>query len=97
MLNSKQRAYLKAIASKSETILILGKGGISEQVSKQAQDALKKRELIKGKVLLDNSPISPREAAEELAQLTKSEVVQVIGSKFVLYKKNEEKAIIQLP
>ncbi len=97
MLNSKQRAYLRAIASKIDTILIIGKGGITEQVVKQAQDALKKRELIKGKVLSESSPFTAREAAEELSMLTQSEVVQVIGSKFVLYKKNEDKAIIKLP
>ncbi len=97
MLSSKQRAYLRSLASQEETILMIGKAGIGEQVVKQASDALKKRELIKVKVLPESSPISAREAAEEVAKLTDSEVVQVIGFKFVLYKKNPDKAIIKLP
>lgn len=97
MLNSKQRAYLRSLANTIDTILILGKGGMSDDVIKQATDALKKREIIKGKVLNETSPISAKEAANELAEATDSDVVQVIGYKFVLYKKNEDKPIIKLP
>ena len=57
---------------------------------KQADDALEARELIKGRVL-ENSLLSPREAAEQLAPLTRSEVVQVIGTKFVLYRPSHNK------
>lgn len=96
MLTSKQRAYLRSLAVNEDTILMVGKAGIEENVVKQAADALVKRELIKGKVL-ETAPVSSREAAEQLAEATESEVVQVIGSKFALYKRNEKDPKIVLP
>jgi RNA-binding protein len=95
MLNSKQRAYLRSLANPLETILIIGKNGIDSDVVKQADDALTARELIKGKVL-ETSPVSPKEAAEQIAVETSSENVQVIGSKFVLYRRNEKDPKITL-
>ena len=94
-LTSKQRAQLRALAAAEDTTLMVGKGDVTENVIKQAADALRARELIKGKVL-DNSMLSVRGAAEMLATATKSEVVQVIGSKFVLYKRNEKEPKIEL-
>lgn len=96
MLTSKQRAYLRSLANPIETILIVGKGGISADVVRQAEDALTARELIKGKVL-QSSPVSAREAADQLASETSSETVQVIGSKFTLYRRNEKEPKISLP
>ena len=90
MLTSKQRAQLKGIAAGLDTIVQIGKGGITENVISQVSGALKAREIIKGKVL-ENSLLSPREAAEELAPLTRSEIVQVIGTKFVLYRPSHKK------
>lgn len=89
-LTSKQRAQLRGLASQMDTILIVGKDGIGENLVKQADDALEARELIKGRVL-ENSMLTPREAAEQLAPLTRSEVVQVIGTKFVLYRQSHNK------
>ena len=89
-LTSKQRAQLRGLANSIDTILIVGKEGIGDNLVKQADDALKARELIKGKVL-ENSLLSPQEAAEALAPLTRSEVVQVIGTKFVLYRPSHKK------
>lgn len=89
-LTSKQRAQLRGLASKIDTILIVGKDGIGDNLIRQANDALEARELIKGRVL-ENSMLSPREAAEQLAPLTRSEVVQVIGTKFVLYRPSHKK------
>ena len=89
-LTSKQRAQLRGLANRIDTILIVGKDGIGENLVKQADDALEARELIKGRVL-ENSLLSPREAAEQLAPLTRSEVVQVIGTKFVLYRPSHNK------
>ena len=89
MLTSKDRAALRKIANSLDTILQVGKGGIGEQVIKQADDALVAREIIKGKVL-ENAPAFAREVAEELAAATNSDVVQVIGTKFVLYRKNKK-------
>lgn len=96
MLTSKQRAYLRSLANPIDTILLIGKSGMDGSIVKQADDALTARELIKGKVL-DTSPVSARDAAEELAAATRSEVVQVIGSKFVLYRRNEKEPKIILP
>lgn len=95
MLNSKQRALLRGIASNYETIFQIGKGGISETLISQVDDALRKRELIKLRVL-DNSMYTAREAAEEIASKTGSEVVQVIGSRFVLFKRNPKEPVIEI-
>lgn len=97
MLTSKQRAYLRSLAVNEDTILMVGKSGMSPEVIKQADDALEKRELIKGRVLVETSPLSPREAAEDIACQTGSDVVQVIGSKFVLYRKKKKDPKIVLP
>ena len=97
MLTSKQRAYLRSLAVNEDTILMMGKSGMSPELVKQADDALEKRELIKGRVLPESSPMTSREAAEAIAQETGSEVVQVIGSRFVLYRKKKKDPKIVLP
>ena len=89
-LTSKQRAQLRGLANSIDTILIVGKDGIGDNLVKQADDALEARELIKGKVL-ENSLMSAREAAEALAPLTRSEAVQVTGTKFVLSRESHSK------
>ena len=96
LLNSKQRAFLRSKAYSEEPILHLGKGGLSEPLLRQAEDALAARELIKGKVL-ETAPFSSREAAEQVAQAVCAEVVQVIGRTFVLYRRNQKEPKIQLP
>lgn len=96
MLTSKQRAYLRGLANRIDTILILGKGEITDNVINQADTALTAREIIKGKVL-DNSSYSSRDAADIIAYKCGADVVQVIGSKFVLYRKNEDEPVIVLP
>lgn len=95
MLTSKQRAKLRSISSKEDTILQVGKNGIGDTLIKQVADALQAREIIKMRAL-ENALMEPREAAEELAAATESEVVQVIGTKFVLYKRNEKNPMIEL-
>ncbi len=89
-LTSKQRAQLRGLANSIDTILHVGKDGLGDNLIKQADDALEARELIKGKVL-ENSMLTAREAAEALAKATRSEVVQVIGTKFVLYRQSHNK------
>lgn len=96
MLTSKQRAYLRALANTEETIVHIGKGGISENVVTQTAQALKARELVKCRVL-ENSLTDAREACLELSRKTDSEGVQVIGSRFVLYKPNPDSPVIKLP
>ncbi len=94
MLTSKQRAALRGIASTYETILQVGKGGINDALIQQVRDALRKRELIKMRVL-DNCPLDAREAAAELAEVTDAEVVQVIGSRFVLFLRNPKAPVVK--
>ena len=95
MLTSKQRAVLRGMANSMDTIFQVGKGGISDTLVAQTDDALRARELIKLRVL-ENSGYTAREAAEQLADQTGSEVVQVIGSRFVLYRRNPKKPVIDL-
>ena len=95
MLTSKQRAQLRGMASTMESILTVGKGGMSEQLYKQAADAILKRELIKGNVL-ETCEYSAREAAEMIAGEIGAEVVCSIGNRFVLYKTHPKKPVIQL-
>lgn len=91
-LTSKQRSQLKGLANSLDTILQIGKDGLGENLIKQADDALEARELIKGRVLDNNLEYDARTAAEALAKATRSEVVQVIGTKFVLYRESHSKS-----
>ena len=95
MITSKQRSQLKSIVQNEDTIIMIGKGGINDTVISSVKDALKAREIVKGRVL-ENSMVTPREACEALAVACGAEPVQVIGSKFVLYKRNNENPKIQL-
>ncbi len=96
MLTSKQRAYLRGLAAKEDTILQIGKDGITENTAAAMSDALRARELVKGRVL-ENSMLTAREACEVLSERCRAEQVQVIGSRFVLYKRNETNPRIELP
>lgn len=96
MLTSKQRAYLRGLANTLETILIVGKGEITDNIIMQADTALTAREIIKGK-RLETSAYSARECAELLVEKCGADVVQVIGSKFVLYRPNPDEPVIKLP
>ena len=89
MLTSKQRAQLRALANSIDTIFQIGKTGVGDQIKKQVEDALEARELIKLRVL-ETSPQTAREAADEIAEAVGADVVQVIGSRFVLYKESKE-------
>lgn len=95
MLNSRQRAQLRSMANDYETILQIGKSGIGENTVKQVNDALEARELIKLRVL-ETCPQTSREAADLLAAETNSEVVRVIGSRFVLYRESKDNKTIKL-
>ena len=95
-MTSKQRAYLKSLASNIDAVFQIGKGGIDENFIKQIDSALEKRELIKIKAL-ETYLDGPHAAAEELSLETSSEVVQVIGSKIVLYRQSKKNKKIELP
>ena len=78
-----------------DTIIQIGKGGITDSVIASVSAALKARELVKGKVL-ENSMLTAREACDTLAEACKAEQVQVIGTKFVLFKRNPNDPKIEL-
>ena len=90
-MTSKERAALRAQANTLDPLFQIGKGGMSDALVEQTADALRKRELIKLKVLLESAPETPREFAEKLAEATASDVVQVVGGSIVLYKENPDK------
>ena len=88
-MTSKERAYLRGLANRVPSLYQVGKDGVTENVIKQIDDALSARELIKGNVL-ENALMSAREVAEELAAATGAQVVQVIGNRFVLYRRTDK-------
>ena len=95
MITSKQRAYLKGLAMTMDPILQLGKGGLTPENTTSVDEALAARELIKINVL-QNCLEDSRQMAETLAERTRSQVVQVIGRKIVLYRegKDDKKKIV---
>lgn len=89
MLNSKQRAELRGMANTLEPIFQVGKGGVNDQLIRQVDETLEKRELIK-LTALETSPETSLEAADKIADAVGADVVQVIGRKFILYRKSKE-------
>lgn len=96
IMTSKQRAYLRGLAQKIEPIFQIGKTGITENQIETLKDALEARELIKI-TFLDTIPDDKNAIAEEIANKTDSEIVQIIGKKLTLYKKSIKKPKIELP
>lgn len=94
-MTSKQRAYLKSMASTMEPIYQIGKSGISPELTQGIDEALEARELIKINVL-KNCMDDPKEMAAILAERTKSQVVHVIGKKIILYRQSSKKPKIEL-
>ena len=89
MLTSKERAEKRAQANELDTILMVGKGGVTDAVIAQADQALEARELIKGKVL-ESAMLTAREVCDLLCQATGAEGIQVVGTKFVLYRPSKK-------
>lgn len=95
MITPKQRAELKALANSLDPAFQVGKGGVNDAQASQIDDYLRVHELVKIKVL-DNSMYTAAEAASEIAERIGAEVVQVIGSKAIIYKRNEKEPVIRL-
>ncbi len=96
-MTTKQRAYLKSLAMTMEPIFQVGKNSITPELVGAVSEALAARELIKISVL-KNCADDPKELAQILAERTRSQVVQVIGKKIILYKEGKDKnKKIQLP
>lgn len=85
-MTSKERAALRAQANALEALFQAGKGGVNDALIAQTDDALRARELIKLKVLLETTPEPPKAIAQKLAGATGAEIVQVIGGSIVLYR-----------
>ena len=96
MLTSKQRAYLRSMAAVENPIVHIGKEGATPEIVKAVDEALEARELIKVAVL-NNCLDSPKDIAQIVSERSNSNVVQVIGRKFVLYRESRKKPVIELP
>lgn len=95
-ITSKQRAYLKSLASNITPIFQVGKASLTPELVTAVSEALEKRELIKLSVL-KNCFDDPSELADTIAERTKAQVVQVIGKKIILYRPAKKNPKIQLP
>ena len=89
MLTSKERAELRARANTLETTLMVGKDGVTQAVTEEADRLLTARELVKGKVL-ESALMSPREVSDALCEATGAEGVACVGNKFVIYRFSEK-------
>ena len=88
-LTGKQRAQLRAMANELEPIVHIGKGGITDNIITQMSDALKARELVKGRVL-ETSGLTAREASDAICEALGAEGVACVGTKFVIWRKSEK-------
>lgn len=89
MISSKERSELRSKANTLETTLIVGKGGISEELLAETEILLNAHELVKGKVL-ETALLSPREASDEICSRLSAEGIATVGNRFVIYRKREE-------
>ena len=95
-MTSKQRAYLKSLPNTLDPLFMVGKSSLTPEFTQSVLEAFNTHELIKLSVL-KNCPDDPKELAIMIAERTKSEVVQVIGKKFILYKPFKDNPVIVLP
>ena len=96
MLSGKEKRYLRSLANTVDPVVQVGKASVNESVLFSLNEALEARELVKVKVL-KNCLDEVKDVAQELAEQTKSELVQVIGRNVVPYRPNPEKPMIELP
>lgn len=89
MMTSKQRAELRSQANVLDTTLMVGKEGLSDAVIAEAEKLLDAKELVKGKVL-ESAMLSPREVSDALCEATGADGIQIVGTKFVIYRKSEK-------
>ena len=95
-MTSKQRAYLRSLANNIDAIFQVGKGGVSDVLLEQLNNAIEARELIKITVL-ETAPASAKELAEEIANGTNSVIVQTVGNKITLFRQKKKNSRIELP
>ncbi|MDD7050680.1 MAG: YhbY family RNA-binding protein [Lachnospiraceae bacterium] len=95
-MTSRQRAYLKGLASTLDSLFQIGKSSVTPEITAAIEEAFNNRELIKI-TILKNCLDDPRGIAQMLSERTHSQVVQVIGRKIILYKPDKKKPKILLP
>ena len=95
-MTSKERAYLRGLANTIDSIFQVGKGGISDILLEQLNNAIEARELIKISVL-ETAPGNAKELAEEIASGTNSIVVQTVGNKITLFRQKKKNSKIKFP
>jgi RNA-binding protein len=88
-MNSSDRAKLRSAANAIKACYYIGKDGITDAVLDGIEEALVSRELIKIGVQ-ENCPVPAKEACTSVAESLDAEPVQVIGRKFVIYRRNKE-------
>lgn len=96
MITSKQRSFLRALAHDLEPTVYMGKSGMTENIVKEMETGLEYRELVKVK-LQEGCELTPKDAANELAELLRAEFIQAIGRKFTLYRESKDHKQIELP
>ena len=96
MITSKQRSFLRAMAHDLEPTVYIGKSGMTENIVKEMDTGLEYRELVKVK-LQEGCELTPKEVANELAELLRAEFIQAIGRKFTLYRESKDHKQIELP
>lgn len=96
MLTGKQKRFLRSQAHHLDPIFQVGKGGINDHMLKSIAEALEVRELLKVSILTNNDD-DKNAVAEELAEGTGAELVQLIGKTVVLYKESKDNKKITLP
>lgn len=96
LITGKQRSFLKSMANSIDPIFQIGKGGVSDNLIKQVDDALNAREIVKISIL-KNSDLDPKQVAIELADELNAEFIQSIGKRFTLYRESEKNKKIDLP
>ncbi len=95
-LTSKQRAFLKGLAADLEPVFQIGKSSVSPEVVTAISETFNTHELVKITVL-KNCLDDVNEVARTVSERTRSDLVQVIGRKFVLYKPFKDEPKIILP
>lgn len=96
MITSKQRSFLRGLAHDLEPTVYIGKSGMTDNIVKEMEIGLEMRELVKVK-LQEGCDLTPKDAANILADILKAEYVQAIGRKFTLYRQSKEHKQIELP
>lgn len=97
MITGKQRAELKKVSQTLEPQLLIGKSGITDNLIEQIKDHLEKNEILKIKVLSNNTE-EKDELVSKVLEMTEAEFVSSLGNKFVIYKRNKDKPqVVKLP